>query len=82
MQTYDMGQTVELIEHMRPTRMLVPTALAVLCGLRRGEIAALRWRNGDLGAAKLAVVESAEQTKAGIRYKEPKAGRTRNLVLS
>ena len=82
MQTYDMAQTVELIEHMRPTRMLVPTVLAVLCGLRRGEIAALRWRNVDLGAAQLAVVESAEQTKAGIRYKEPKAGRTRNVVLS
>lgn len=82
MQTYDLSQTVELIEHMRPTRMHVPTVLAVLCGLRRGEIAALRWRNVDLASDQLAVVESAEQSKKGVRYKEPKAGRGRNVALS
>src|SRR6476620_889257 len=41
MQTYDLDQTATLIEQMRPTRMFVPTLLAVLCGMRRGEIAAL-----------------------------------------
>jgi integrase len=82
MQTYDLAQTAELIEAMRPTRMHVPTILAVLCGMRRGEIAALRWRNVDLAAGSLVVIESAEQTKAGIRYKEPKSGRGRNVALS
>jgi integrase len=82
MQTYDLEQTVELIEAMRGTRMLVPTLLAVLCGLRRGEIAALRWRNVDLTAGQIAVVESAEQTKAGIRYKAPKNDRSRTVALS
>jgi integrase len=82
MQTYDLAQTVELIEAMRGTRMLVPTLLAVLCGLRRGEIAALRWGRVDLAAASLAIVESAEQTAAGIRYKEPKSGKARNVALS
>jgi integrase len=80
--TYDMAQTAELIEAMRGTRMLVPTLLAVLCGLRRGEIAALRWRSVDLMVGRLAVVESAEQTKTGIRYKEPKGGRARAVALS
>jgi integrase len=61
MQTYDLDQTAELIEAMRPTRMFVPTLLAVLCGMRRGEVAALRWQNVDLVAGRLAVVESAEQ---------------------
>jgi hypothetical protein len=37
----------------------------------------LRWRNVDLGAAQLAVVQSASKTKAGVRYKEPKSGRAR-----
>jgi integrase len=82
MQTYDMAQTATLIEAMRPTRMFMPTILAVLCGLRRGEIAALRWRNVDLGTGSVAIVESAEQTAKAVRYKEPKSGKTRNVRLS
>lgn len=82
LQTYDLLQTATLITAMRPTRMLVPTLLAVLCGLRRGEIAALRWKNVNLDAGNLAVVESAEQTANCIRYKEPKSGRARNVSLS
>jgi integrase len=43
MQIYDIEQTIALIEALRGSRMLIPALLAVLCGLRRGEIAALRW---------------------------------------
>ena len=82
MHTYDFGQTAELIEAVRGKRIFVPTILAVLCGLRRGEIVALRWRNVDLAGRQLAVVQSAEQTKAGVRYKEPKSGRGRTVALS
>jgi integrase len=82
MQTYDLAQTAELIAVMRPTRLFVPVILAVLCGLRRGEIAALRWQYVDLAAGQLAVVQSAEQTKAGVRYKEPKSGKARTVALS
>jgi integrase len=82
MQTYDLAQTAELIEAARGRRIFIPTLLAVLCGLRRGEIAALRWRHVDLSAAQLAVVQSAEQTADGVRYKEPKSGRGRTIALS
>ena len=82
MKTYDLSQTATLIEAMRPTRMFIPTILTVLCGLRRGEIAALRWKNVDLAAASFAIVESTEQTAKAIRYKEPKSGKTRNVRLS
>jgi integrase len=82
MQTYDLEQTVELIEASRGQRVFIPTLLAVLGGLRRGEIAALRWRHVDLAATQLAVVQSAEQTKGGVRYKEPKSGRARTIALS
>jgi integrase len=82
MQTYDLAQTAELIETARGKRIFVPTILAVLCGLRRGEIAALRWRNIDLASGQLAVVQSAEQTRAGVRYKAPKSGRSRTVALS
>ena len=77
-----MAQTATLIELVRPTRLLIPVMLAVLCGLRRGEISALRWRNVDLQRAQLAVVESAEETEAGVRYKEPKSGKARTVALS
>ncbi len=82
MQTYDLDQTAELIEAMRPTRMFVSTLLAVLCGMRRGEVAALRWQNVDLVAGRLAVLESAEQVGSKIRYKTPKNGKGRTLALS
>jgi integrase len=82
MQTYDLEQTGELIEAVRGKRVFVPVLLAVLCGLRRGEIAALRWRNVDLTSGQLAVIESAEQTKSGVRYKEPKNSLGRTIALS
>jgi integrase len=81
-QTYDLEQTAELIEAARDKRVFIPALLAVLGGLRRGEIVALRWRQVDLAGVQLAVVQSAEQTKDGVRYKEPKSGRARTIALS
>jgi integrase len=80
--TYDMAQTAEAIEAARETRLFIAVVLGLLCGLRRGEIAALRWRSVDLDAGTIAVVESAEQTASGIRYKQPKSCRYRNIALS
>jgi integrase len=82
MQTYDLDQTVALIDAMRGTRLLVPTMLAVLCGLRRGEVVALKWKSVDLDNGRLAVVESAEQVGTRVRYKLPKNGKGRTLALS
>ena len=50
MQTLDADGTVALIEAARGTDMLVPMLLGVLCGLRRGEVTALRWRSVDVEA--------------------------------
>jgi integrase len=80
--TYDMDQTAELVETLRGTRLRLPVLLAVMCGLRRGEIVALRWRHIDFAAGRMAVVESAEQTAAGVRYKPPKSGKGRSVALS
>jgi integrase len=81
MTTYDMTQTAELIEFVRSYRLFVPVVLAALCGLRRGEIVALRWRHIDFEAASIAVMETAEQTAEGVRYKEPKSGRARAVAM-
>ena len=82
MATYDLVQTAALIERLRPTRMFIPALLGVLCGLRRGEIVALRWDDVQWDSESLSIVQSAEQTKAGVRYKETKSGKGRNVRLS
>ena len=81
METYDMAQTAILLDAVKEQRIYIPAMLAVLCGLRRGEIAALRWRNVDLVNGGLAVVESAEQMNGGVRLKETKSGRVRTVAL-
>ncbi|MFC3207402.1 tyrosine-type recombinase/integrase [Aquamicrobium soli] len=84
MLAYDAEQTALLLEAFRPTRSFIPVLLAVMCGLRRGEVLALRWRHVELGDNRrsLSVEESAEQTKEGVRYKEPKSGKARTVSLS
>jgi integrase len=81
MTTYDLIQTGQLIEALRDTRLFVPTLLAVLLGMRRGEIAALRWRSVNLDTGQLAVVESAEQMNGLVRLKPPKSGRARTVAM-
>jgi integrase len=82
MRTLDLGQSARLIEDARPSTLFIPILLALTCGLRRGEICALKWANVDLDKATLTVLESMEQTKAGIRLKRPKSGRGRVIDLS
>jgi integrase len=80
--TYDIQQTAELLEGFRGNRMFIPTVLAGLCGLRRGEIAALQWKHVDIERRQIVVAQSAEQTRAGVRYKPPKSGRARSVAMS
>jgi integrase len=80
--TIDAPSTAAVFDAARQRRLFVPLVLASLCGLRRGEITALRWRAVDLDNGQLAVVASTEQTDAGaIREKEAKSGRARTVVL-
>jgi integrase len=81
MSVLDADATAELIEAARDTSLFVPILLGVLCGMRRGEITALRWRSVDLDAGQLAIVASTEQTDAGCREKPPKSGRGRTVAL-
>jgi integrase len=83
MRALDTTETAALLEAARDYRLFIPVLLAVTCGLRRGEICALRWRNVELSdGAQLAVIGSIEQTKLGIREKEPKSGRARTVSLA
>src|SRR4051794_15351822 len=74
--------TAALRDAVRERLLFIPLILAALCGVRRGEITALRWLAVDLDNAQLAVVASTEQTDAGsIREKEAKSGKARTVAL-
>lgn len=79
MQTLDADQTIELIEAARGSALFIPVLLGALCGLRRGEITALRWKAIDLETGQMSVVASTEQTEEGVREKETKSGKDRTL---
>ncbi len=81
MKVLDASGTAALIEAARGYSMFVPILLGALCGLRRGEIVALKWKSVDLSAGNLAVITSVEQTKAGCREKAPKSGKGRVLDM-
>jgi integrase len=81
MSTIDAAETADMIEVARGAGLLIPILLGVACGLRRGEVVALRWRSVDLDKGQLSVVAAAEQTNHGTREKGPKSGKGRNVAL-
>jgi len=81
MKVLDADQTAELIEAARETNLFIPILLGVLCGVRRGEVTALRWRSVDIDRGQLSVLASTEQTANSVREKPPKSGRGRTVAL-
>ena len=81
MRALDALETAALLEATRPYRLFMPVLLAVTCGMRRGEITALRWDSVDLANAQVEIRLSTEQTRNGLREKETKTGRGRTVAL-
>jgi integrase len=81
MKTLDVDQATAMIELARGEPIFIPMLLGVLCGLRRGEICAVRWRNIKLDTGQLSVVASIEESKGGMREKAPKNGKGRSVAL-
>jgi len=81
MKVLDSDGIADVIEEGRDTALFIPILLGLTTGMRRGEVAALRWRHVDLDRKQISVEESAEQTKIGVRYKAPKGGKGRMVAL-
>jgi integrase len=77
--TLDPEATVKLLEAARERRWFVPMLLGSMCGIRCGEILALRW--DDIRDGQLSVSRSMEQTKAGVREKETKGSKCRTIAM-
>ena len=79
--TLTVEQSAHLLEFIKDAHIYWPVLLALTTGMRRGEILALRWKNVELDRGTLRVMESLEQTKAGLRFKAPKTDRTWAITL-
>jgi integrase len=70
-----------LLEGFRPTVYYLPVLLAVLTGLRRGELLALRWSDLDAAAGTLRIERAIElTTEFGQQLKEPKNWRSHRTI--
>jgi integrase len=81
LRVWDTQTMAAALDASRGWQCHIPILLASLCGMRQGEIAALRWRHIDLDRGLIAVVEAVEQTSAGVRIKPPKSGKGRSVTL-
>ena len=69
------------IEDIRRSKNFVPITLAIMTGLRRAEILALRWRDVDLETRTLSVRQTLVETGSGeLHVKPPKSENSRRQV--
>jgi integrase len=73
-------QAQKLLQCLRGRALHPIIMLALATGMRRGELLALRWCDVDLDAGTAQVARSLEQTKAGLRFKEPKTKHGRRSI--
>jgi integrase len=81
----DETAALALIEHLDDSPLGLPTRIALLTGLRRGELLATRWSDVDLDGGTLAVRRSLETAKddAGnvvAHFKAPKTEKSQRVV--
>jgi integrase len=80
--TLDAAATMKMLEAARGCRWFVPMLLGSMCGIRRGEIAALRWDDVQWEQEQITVKNSIEQTRGGIcREKETKGSKCRTIAM-
>lgn len=78
----DAAELTVVLKTAKPTRSYPAILLAATTGMRRGEVLGLRWKDIDLDKAVLNVNHTLEETKAGLRLKEPKSRTSRrNIAL-
>lgn len=77
----DAAESVELLTALDGAELHVPALLALRCGLRRGEVLALRWSDVDLDACRLRVERACDPARANRgAYKAPKSKQGRRTV--
>ncbi len=73
-------QINDVIAKLEGLDMHTIAIVAFATGIRRGELAALRWSDVELDAATIRVERSLEQTAKGIEFKPPKTAAGRRTI--
>jgi integrase len=73
-------QIKTVIDALRDPPLYTIAVIGLATGMRRGEMAALRWGDVDLAAGRISVERSMEQTNAGVTIKAPKTKAGRRVV--
>lgn len=76
------AQLTELLEHFKGKPLHTLISFAAGTGMRQGEILALRWSDVDFDKAQVTVRHSVEDSKLGLRIKQPKSRKIRYVPLA
>ena len=80
MQTWDVMQSDAFLSAGEGSRCHPVFALAILTGLRRGELLALRWQDVDLERGELTVRQTLIDRNGRFELSTPKTHRSRRCV--
>jgi integrase len=78
----DEKQAKALLDALTDSPLYVPVLVTLDCGLRRGELLALRWQDVDLDAGAVIVRGAVEEDGPDVRIRETKTGRVRTVRLT
>ena len=76
----DEDEAAKLLQTAKESPIYVAVIIALLTGLRRGEVLALRWSDIDWQRRLISVRQAIVQTKDGLRFKEPKSRTSKRTV--
>jgi integrase len=80
MQVWDAATLRAFLAYVRDDRHYALWLLAATTGMRRGELAGLRWRDVDLDRAYLAVTQSVVLVGAEVKISTPKTTKSRRAI--
>lgn len=80
LRTWSADELRAFLAHVESDRLYAAYVLAATTGLRRGEVLGLRWRDLDLNAGRLAVVQTLVSVNYVVSFSTPKTARGRRSV--
>ncbi len=80
MKTWDVEELRIFLDQAKIDRLYTAFQLAATTGMRRGEVFGLRWRDVDLGAGRLSVVQTLSSIQHRLVFGTPKTPKSKRSV--